>query len=292
MAVEADLDFSVELPHGAQVSGHLAGAGRHLRLSVDDASAFAGRGDSASVRAFAGALARRDLIVSVMSGEDVLLTLGAVRSSWWQRRMTGSQHMRVAGGRGAWAALRARGRASSEAGMLPDETMAPPATVHPIAPTFARRPTQVTTTHATYGSGDPRLILAPRENPWPGDAQPVFRLRRDVVTIGSAEDSGVCLPGLSPGHAEVHHDADDEFWIVDLCGDTRVNGERVGRQLLRTASRVEVGEWTMTFYREEYADHGRPHGGRVGGEAGHQLSQPARHRLHRTPSGYEATRES
>ena len=33
----------------------------------------------------------------------------------------------------------------------------------------------------------------------------------------------------------------------------------------------------MSFYREEYADHGRPYGGRIGGEIGHQRPQPARH---------------
>ena len=55
-----------------------------------------------------------------------------------------------------------------------------------------------------------------------------------------------------------------------------VNGAPVDSSLLRTASRVQLGEWTMTFYREEYADHGRPYGGRVGGEIGHQRPQPPR----------------
>jgi hypothetical protein len=32
----------------------------------------------------------------------------------------------------------------------------------------------------------------------------------------------------------------------------------------------------MSFYREEYADHGRPYGGRLGGEIGHQRQQPPR----------------
>ena len=30
----------------------------------------------------------------------------------------------------------------------------------------------------------------------------------------------------------------------------------------------------MVYAREEYADHGRPYGGRVGGEVGHQKAQP------------------
>ena len=54
-----------------------------------------------------------------------------------------------------------------------------------------------------------------------------------------------------------------------------MHGERVRRQILRTGSRVDLGEWTFTFSREEYADHGRPYGGRIGGELGHQRPQPA-----------------
>jgi hypothetical protein len=292
VAVAADLAFSVEVPGRRPVHGLLTGTGRRLRLAVDDPSAFAGRGDSAGVRAFADVLAGRELTVTVTSGDAELLTLGAVRSSWWQRRLTGSRHMRVGGGRGVWAAVRARSRASSGEGLLPDAALAPPPTLVPVAPTFRRRPSHVTTTHATYGGGDPRLVLAPRESEWPGDRQPAFRLRRDVVTIGSAEDCNVCLPGLEPVHAEVHHEEDDEFFVVAAGGDTRVNGERVERHLLRTASRLGVGPWTLTFYREEYADHGRPYGGRVGGEIGHQRPQPARRRMAGSEPGYEASRDS
>ncbi len=292
LAVRADLGFSVEVPGRTPVRGHLDGDGHRLRLAVDDPSAFAGRGDSAGVRAFADVLARHDLTVTVVSGEAELLTLGVVRSSWLQRRLTGSRHMRVGGGRGAWAAVRARSRASSGEGLLPDAAMAPPPTLFPLAPTFRRRPAQVTTTHAAYGGGDPRLVLAPREGAWEDGRQPAFRLRRGVVTIGSAEDCNVCLPGLEPLHAEVHHDEDDEFFVVAAGGETRVNGERVDRHLLRTASRVSVGPWTMTFYREEYADHGRPYGGRVGGEIGHQRPQPGRHRVTGAGTGYEGTHDS
>jgi hypothetical protein len=35
----------------------------------------------------------------------------------------------------------------------------------------------------------------------------------------------------------------------------------------------------LTFVREEYADHGRPYGGRIGGELGRQRRQPSRERL-------------
>ena len=55
-----------------------------------------------------------------------------------------------------------------------------------------------------------------------------------------------------------------------------VNGAPVDSSVLRTASRVDLGDRTMSFYREEHADHGRPYGGRAGGEIGHQRPQPTR----------------
>lgn len=122
--------------------------------------------------------------------------------------------------------------------------------------------------------------MAPRPDPWPGDRQEVFRLRGDITTIGSGPGCDIRLAGLDPVHAEVRHDDADEFVLVRCSrpGDTRVNGAPVDAAVLRTASRVEVGNWTMSFYREEFADHGRPYGGRVGGEIGHQRPQPARPR--------------
>jgi len=113
----------------------------------------------------------------------------------------------------------------------------------------------------------------------------VFRLRKDVTTIGSDPGCDIRLAGLDPFEAEVRHDAADEFVVVRLGhrGTTRVNGAPVDTALLRTGSRLEIGDWTMSFSREEYADHGRPYGGRVGGEIGHQRPQPVRHLRHRQP---------
>ena len=55
-----------------------------------------------------------------------------------------------------------------------------------------------------------------------------------------------------------------------------MHGAVVDQQILRTGTRVELGGHRLVFFREEYADHGRPHGGRIGGEAGRQLPQPPR----------------
>lgn len=285
--VTADLRFEVQVPGRAPLHGTLQGSGDSLELRVDDATAFAGRGDSAAVRGVAAALAGRGLRVTVVTHGRPLLALGTVRSTWLQRRLTGSRHLRIGGARGAWTGFRARAAAPNEA-ILPDASLAPPQTLWPPAPTFMRRMKQpVTTTHDPRGGGNPRLVMAPRPDPWPGDEQPVFRLRPGLTTIGSAPECDIRLPGLLPLHAEVRHDSDDEFVVVHLGRGhaVRVNGEPVRQRILRTGSRVEVGDWTMSFFREEYADHGRPYGGRIGGEFGHQRPQPPRNRLHDAGAG-------
>jgi hypothetical protein len=122
--------------------------------------------------------------------------------------------------------------------------------------------------------------MAPRPDPWPGDIQEVFRLRGEVTTIGSDPECDIVLAGLDPVHAEVRHDDLDEYVLVRLGRPeaTRVHGAAIDTAVLRTASRIELGEWVMSFYREEFADHGRPYGGRVGGEIGRQRPQPPRDR--------------
>ena len=47
-------------------------------------------------------------------------------------------------------------------------------------------------------------------------------------------------------------------------------------RILRTGALIALGEWRLAFFREEFADHGRPYGGRVGGEFAVQRPQPER----------------
>lgn len=281
LSVAADLDLSLELPGDRTVTGRLTGSGSSLQLEVSDPFVFAGRQDSRSVRGVANALFDQGLSVTVLTPRGPLVTLGAPRTPWWQRRVTGSRHIRIERGAGLWSL--ARGRARSTGGALPSSSLMPPSTVWPPAPTLLRRRREVSTTHARNGGGNPRLIMAPRKDPFPGDVQPVFPLLREVTTIGSAEGCDVRLPGLAPRHARIWRDERDEFVLVRLttAGGTTVNGAPVDSAILRTASRVEMGReetgwWTMSFYREEYADHGRPHGGRQGGEIGRQRPQAPR----------------
>jgi FHA domain len=130
----------------------------------------------------------------------------------------------------------------------------------------------VTSTHDPQGGGHPRLILALGGSAPADTEQREFDLRRDVTRVGSAPDADLQLPGLAARHAEVRCQAGDEYVWVDLgaFAGSSVDGRPMGEQGLHTGDRIEVGSWTLTYFREEFADHGRPNGGRQGGElAGH-----------------------
>jgi hypothetical protein len=276
--VDADLQFTLDLPGVDTVSGSLTGSGRRLELRVSDPFLFAGRDDASAVRGIAEGLARHGLSITVVAPRGPLVTLGVARASWLQRRVTGSRHIRVERGGGLWSLVRGRVRATT-GGVLPAADLAPPATLLPLAPTLRRRPRQpVTTTHDPGRGGNPRLFLTLPEHPTPDTHQDVFPLRDDVTTIGSGPGCDIRLAGLDAVEVEVRHDGADEFVVhrIGRPGVTRVNGAPVDTALLRTGSRLVVGEWKFAFFREEYADHGRPYGGRVGGELGHQRRQPPR----------------
>ncbi|GAA1475565.1 hypothetical protein GCM10009623_00110 [Nocardioides aestuarii] len=273
--VEADVCFAVDTPDHARVTGSLTGSGSRLELRVSDPAAFAGGADAAGVRRLADELADLGLVIRVCDGDGVpLVALGDVRTPWWQRPMTRSPHLRVAGLHGLGAA--ARGRLRRDGARLPGSGLLPPTTPYPVAPTFLRRPVRrVTTTHDPARGGGPRLVEVPVDGVTRTD-HPVHWLQRDTTTIGSDPSCDLVLPGLAPLHAEVRHDERDEFVLVAHHADVRVHGERVTTKVLRTASRVDLGPRTLTFVREEYADHGRPFGGRIGGELGVQRRQPPR----------------
>jgi hypothetical protein len=278
--VRADLRFTADVPGYGRVEGALSGEGRHLELRVSDPLFFAGRRDASRVRGIAKALSELGLRVSVVAGDLPLLELGRTRTSWVQRRVTGSRHLRIVGARGALVG--ARGRARSSRQVLPGRELLPPPTLFPLAPTFNRPlPAPVTTTHDPRHGGNPRLVLAVGDLGWPQGGRVIHPLRGGRTTIGSREGCDVRLPGISELQAVVIHDDDDELVLVDESGTgtTRVNGLPVKRRILRTGNRVELGGWTFAYWRAEYADHGRPYGGRIGGELGHQLPQPGRHQL-------------
>jgi hypothetical protein len=127
---------------------------------------------------------------------------------------------------------------------------------------------------STYeGGGRPRLRfavggIAPR-----GCQPREFSLHEATTTrIGSGPRADLRLDGLAAEHAEIRYELGDEYALVDLgaAAGSRVNGRPVERAELHTGDRIEVGSWTLSYYREEYADHGRPCGGRSGGESLHE----------------------
>ncbi|MGD9961628.1 FHA domain-containing protein [Nocardioides sp.] len=275
--VEADLRFEVAVPGRAPVLGTLYSAPSGLVLQVSDPQMFAGRTDAPAIRGLADLLASRGLKVHVHDGRTHLVSIGAIRAPWWQRRLTGSRHIRLGSLRGAWTSARSRAR-TVDTPVLPDATMLPPATMFPLAPTFMRRPPRrVTTTNDPLRGGNPRLILAPGQ----AVGREVGRERRSTTywlehttTLGSGPDCDIRLPGLAELHATITQDDNDEYVLTSEGPEVRVHGERTDRRVLRTGSRVDLGKWVLTYYREEYADHGRPYSGRVGGEFGRQRKQP------------------
>ncbi len=138
---------------------------------------------------------------------------------------------------------------------------------------------RVTTTHTAATdrtTGRPRLVLK-AEKLWSGEEQSVFWLTRTMTTLGSHASCDIVLPDLEALHAVVFQDDADEY-ILDSCGpESRVHGAVVLKSaILRTGARIDLGPHSLAFFREEHADHGRPFGGREGGEFGHQRSQPPR----------------
>lgn len=150
-------------------------------------------------------------------------------------------------------------------------------------------PVAVTTTHAAPGAGRPRLIFIVGDD-WSGGVPPEYDLVREVTRIGSGPDSDLTLDGLLPEHAEIRHDEHDEY-VLHAHGAAGLDHgvEQSEGLILRTGTRVGLGAWAMSFARDEFADHGRPYGGRQGGEYAHQAGQPDRadpelQKIHRPPT--------
>jgi hypothetical protein len=278
LTVDADLQFSVDIPGQRPLSGALTGSGTALHLRVSHPHLFAGRSDRNAIRGLAKGLADRGLSLSVVTPSGPLVTLGAAKTSWLQRRMTGSRHIRIERGAGLWSLVRGRNQAPN-GGALPAAELAPPPTPLPLAPTMARRPRRpVTTTHDPNRGGSPRLFISRGPHARMPDPHTI-PLRDAVTTIGAGADCDIRLPGLEALHAVIQHDDEDEFVLVRRSsspGSTRVHGAPVDTAILRSGSGIDLGRWKLSYFREEYADHGRPYGGRIGGELGRQRSQPSR----------------
>lgn len=134
-----------------------------------------------------------------------------------------------------------------------------------------------TTTHAERGAGNP-LLRVSRDG-----ERMEFPLDAEVVRIGSAAGNELRLADTDPVHATVTHDDRDEY-VLTLHGEGEMNANPAAAathqsersETLRTGARFTTGSWTLVFAREEFADHGRPFGGRPGGEYSDQPLQAPR----------------
>jgi len=246
----------------------------HVRL--DRVPDLATRPSADLIRSVADGLLGQGLRVVVDGPGGRWVSVGAgVRTPWWQRPFVRAPHVRVHDLRAALRTLPRRGRKAGPMAVAPPAMLfTPPPTVLPLAPTVLRRQ-RISTTHDPAGGGGPRLYFPAANSA--GARLKVFYLRPEV-SVGDREDADLRLPGVAARQATIRRDARDEYVIEpDPTGvPIRVHGSRILRPTqLRTGARIEMGPWTMVYFRAEYADHGRPYGGRQGGEIDQQQWQPA-----------------
>ena len=283
--LDIDLSFSEVDPGGdgpvVPFEGTITAAGNEVTVFVSEPARLPGNGrrSLADLTVVADALAARGISVRVVGPDGPILQLGDVRNSRLQRLVTRSPHIRL-GSVQAVAPLLLR-RNGDRALVFP----VPPTTPFPIAPTVNRVVRRrVTTTHYLPGSGRPRLIFVVGSEYWDGRPPREFDLLPGRTVIGSGPDADLQLPGLAAVHAEVRHEDDDEYVLYDVeptggghATEPLDAGARPRRgRILRTGARIDLGEWRLAYFREEFADHGRPYGGRVGGELSKQKKQPPR----------------
>lgn len=263
------LDFSYTDESGAVTRGSAKAAGTELTITVDGLDGFRGGAMPSleEIRSLAKMLADQGLSFAIDGPDGRIVSLGAVSSPASQRLVTRSPHIKL-GKFGALVPLMRQGRRPS-----PGFPLLPPQTPLPLMPTVKRTITRrITTTHHTRGSGRPRLIFVQDSDRWTGQIPREVNLRREIFTIGGDAGADLQLAGLDPLHAEIRHDENDEYILVPH-GEVRGSVNRTGPSVLRTGARIQVGQWRLAYFREEFADHGRPFGGRSGGELAYQRPQ-------------------
>lgn len=291
-SLAVDLAFSLSEPSSSEsgssdaatqtMTGTITADGSEVTVFTSDPALLAqGRSmDLAQVRGIADELAKQGLTVALTGPSGLIARIGAVDAPLLQRLVTKSANITL----GSASALAPLLRGRSRGARAKVAVSLPPATLFPLVPTLDRaNRRRVTTTHYTPGSGRPRLIFVVGSENWDGKPPREFDLLPTTTTIGSASEANLQLSGLKSFHAEIRHDENDEYVLYPLgamSGSVRGPDEsepsRRGGQVLRTGARLEMGPWRMAYFREEFADHGRPFGGRVGGEFAVQKPQPPR----------------
>lgn len=275
VSLDIDLSFSVEAD-SLSSSGTIRAAGSKITVSLESPGAFRSTStlNRRGLLQLAKVLASQGITVTLEGPKGVVGSVGVVAPSALSRLISGSRNVRLGG---VTALLDALQRTPG----VPRIEI-PPSTMFPLVPTVSRRiARRVTTTHYLRGSGRPRLIFVIGSSVWDGRPPREFELLDGTTTIGSSVEADLRLDGLDPLHAEIRHDDNDDYVLYVLSGVAEPlpvlappRSSRGAGRILRTGARIELGQWRMAFFREEYADHGRPYGGRVGGELARQKRQP------------------
>lgn len=283
--IEADLVISSVVDGTETVIATVSAEGKQVDVLL--AGRIPGRMDRRALltwlRPLAAEAAALGLVLRLRSPAGTLASIGAVRTSSLQQSITGWPFIRL-------GSVRALASVSARRGS--PRLVMPPSTPLPLAPTVQRnRRDRASTTHYLAGSGRPRVIFVLGSSDWDGTPPREYLLLPGTTRIGSAPDADLRLEGADGSNIEIRHTEDDEYVLVDqtsaeglplLDRESQASRERV----LRTGARIDVGEWRLAFFREEFADHGRPYGGRAGGELSVQRGQKPRDRpTHRAAEG-------
>lgn len=262
MRFDIDLEFSADLAtddgeEPAVVHGKVQAAGQEIHITTDNAALFGlgSRKALPAVKELAEALAKRGVIITVSLPEGTIASIGAVKASALQRVITNSPHIKL-GKSSLWATV-----VKAQLSNRSRQSLTPPTTLFPPFPTFQRRyRMKPTTTHYASGGGRPRLIFVRDSETWDGRAPNEFNLTSEKTIIGSGSDATLRLADLPEVCGSVVHTDNDEYvFMPEGAGSEK-------EKILRTGARLSFGPWRMVFFREEYADHGRPYGGRTAGE--------------------------
>lgn len=260
---DIDLQFSrVDSSSPEVLEGTITASGSEVIVTANHPELLASARTMtiAQLRELAETIARLGITVTLAGPGGALASIGAVKSNILQRGIAGSPNIRL----GSPALLAPLVLPKARAGIV----TLPPPTPFPLFPTYGRRRRRrVSTTHYTPGSGRPRLIFTVGSENWDGTPPREFNLLPGTTLIGAGEDADLRLEGLGAVSARIRHTAQDEY-VYQADGVPDV--------ILRTGARISLGTWRMAYFREEFADHGRPFGGRLGGELSRQRPQPQR----------------
>lgn len=134
--------------------------------------------------------------------------------------------------------------------------------------------TEPTTTNPASGEANPRrssvsqgcpgLVIATGGSAEAGTAaaagaEIAWVFRSDVITLGGEDTQDIRVPGAPPRAAEIRWVTEDDEWLfVDVsAAASSVDGARWVTCPLCHGDRIEVGDATFVFQRDEITDDGR-----------------------------------